>query len=53
LLALLALALASKKTNTFLLPWLALLRMGGLWSWLGRRGWSRWRRLAGYRRPAS
>jgi hypothetical protein len=48
LLALLALALASKKTNTFLLPWLALLGAAGLWNWLGRRGWSVWRRLAGF-----
>lgn len=41
-----ALALASKKTNAFLLPWLALLAAAGLWRWLGRRGWSRGRRLA-------
>jgi hypothetical protein len=44
--ALLVLALASKKTNLFLLPWLAGLAWAGLWSWLGRRGWSRRRRLA-------
>ncbi len=43
---LLALALASKKTNAFLLPWLAMLAAAGLWGWLGRRGWSRARRLA-------
>lgn len=44
--ALLALALASKKTNAFLLPWLALLAGAAVWAWLGRRGWSRQRRLA-------
>jgi hypothetical protein len=43
--ALLALALASKKTNAFLAPWLALLAGAELWRWLGRRGWSRQRRL--------
>jgi hypothetical protein len=43
---LLAAALASKKTNAFLLPWLAMLAAAGLWGWLGRRGWSRARRLA-------
>ncbi len=43
---LLALALASKKTNAFLLPWLALLALGGLWRWLAGRGWSRRKRLA-------
>ena len=46
LLAATALALASKKTNAFLLPWLALLAAAGLWQSLGRRGWSRGRRLA-------
>jgi len=46
LLAAAALALASKKTNAFLLPWLALLAAAGLWRWLGRRGWSRRRRGA-------
>jgi hypothetical protein len=46
LLAATVLALASKKTNAFLLPWLALLAAAGLWRWLGRRGWSRSRRLA-------
>lgn len=43
---LLLLALASKKTNAFLLPWLGLLAAAGLWRWLGRRGWSQARRLA-------
>ena len=43
--ALLALALTSKKTNAFLLPWLALLASAEMWRWLGRRGWSRQRRL--------
>lgn len=46
LLAAAALALASKKTNAFLLPWLALLAAAGLWQWLGQRGWSSGRRLA-------
>ena len=46
LVALLALALASKKTTYFLLPWLALLAGAGLWRWLGWRGWSQGRRLA-------
>lgn len=44
--ALMALALASKKTNLFLLPWAAALALAGLWRWLGRQGWSRRRRLA-------
>lgn len=43
--ALLALALASKKTNAFLLPWLAALTATACWGWLGRRGWSQARRL--------
>ncbi len=43
---LLALALASKKTNFFLLPWMAALAAVGLWSWLGQRGWGQARRLA-------
>ncbi len=46
LLAVTGLALASKKTNAFLLPWLAALAAAGLWRWLGRRGWSRRRRLS-------
>jgi len=44
LLGLTALALASKKTNAFLLPWLTLLVAAGVWRRLGRRGWSRRRR---------
>lgn len=44
--AALALALASKKTNAFLLPWLAALALAGLWRWLGQRGWSSRRRAA-------
>lgn len=46
LLAATVLALASKKTNAFLLPWLTMLAAAGLWQWLGQRGWSRNRRLA-------
>ncbi len=46
--ALLALALASKKTNLFLLPWLGVLAAAGLWEWLGRRGWSKARRLTAF-----
>ncbi len=42
----LALALASKKTNLFLLPWLGALAGAGLWKGLGRRGWTKARRLA-------
>lgn len=44
--ALAALALASKKTNAFLVPWLAALAAAGLWQTLGRRGWSGRRRTA-------
>lgn len=44
--AALALALGSKKTNAFLLAWLAALTLVGLWRWLGRRGWSSRRRAA-------
>jgi hypothetical protein len=44
--AFLALALASKKTNLFLLPWLGLLAGAGLWCWLDQRGWSKAQRLA-------
>jgi hypothetical protein len=49
--ALLALALASKKTNLFLLPWLGALAAAGLWSWLNRCGWSKARRLAVFAVP--
>jgi hypothetical protein len=44
--AFLGLALASKKTNLFLLPWLGALAVAALWNWLGRRGWSKAQRLA-------
>ena len=36
---LLVLASASKKTNSFLLPWLAILGLAAGWQWLKRRGW--------------
>lgn len=39
LILLLMLALASKKTNSFLLPWLAILGLAFGWRWLSRRAW--------------
>lgn len=39
LILLLMLALASKKTNSFLLPWLAILGLAFGWRWLRRRAW--------------
>lgn len=47
ILVLLALALASKKTNAFLAPWLAALALYELWR-LGRRSWSRLRLLTAF-----
>ncbi len=38
---LLALALASKKINIFLLPWLAILGLVAGWQWLRRGAWQR------------
>lgn len=39
LILLLLLALASKKTNSFLLPWLTILGLTFGWRWLRRRAW--------------
>ena len=39
LILLLMLALASKKTNSFLLPWLTILGLAFGWRWLRRRAW--------------
>jgi hypothetical protein len=41
LVLLVLLASISKKTNSFLLPWLALLGLAAGWQWLRRDGWSR------------
>ncbi len=38
-LVLLALALTSKKTNSFLALWVALLGLAAAWRWVSRRGW--------------
>ena len=39
LILLLLLALASKKTNSFLLPWLTIIGLALGWHWLRRRAW--------------